>query len=417
MASGATRRRTTPTRHRASFHPRPAIFYFGQPAAIQKEPEDIIIIMLKRRLDILPVSDDDLHRVCKRARPADATQLDCTPSDAPYEAAADNGDGRGPDAEASERRRNFIARTAALNDRDSLRLLLDDAHDRHVKSALYRIIDDAAAVECVCEVLAETGRRLTLAAKVIYRAASRLHGDTVLALVARAGSRRRASVVGALVRLVEDDEAEPIACLFGACAASGSRVSEAWRRRWARDALCAAVRSGRPASAEALVHECDLDDMARLLDRFVADNDGDSVGGLLDACDGIVPHHVWTDWTAGALCRAAMGDKVATIESLLDMCEPAAVREALLCCADERHRSETFEALWEHADACAHDFVQQLPRGVGRDLMHDLIDEGSGCEGYCKAGADDQDLGGTDDSDDDVEGIKDRRGAGSVAER
>ncbi|BCU02937.1 hypothetical protein [Pandoravirus japonicus] len=372
--------------------------------------------MLKRRLDILPVSDDDLHGVCKRARPADAAQPDRTSSDVPYEAAADNGDGQGLDDETSERRRNFIARTAALNDRDSLRLLLDDAHDRHIKSALYRIIDDAAAVECVCEVLAETGRRLTLAAKVIYRAASRLHGDTVLALVARAGSRRRrASVVGALARLVEDDEAEPIACLFGACAASGSRVSEAWCRRWARDALCAAVRSGRPASAEALVHECGIDDMARLLDRFVADNDGDSAAGLLDACDGIVPHSVWADWTAGALCRAAMGDKVATIESLLDMCEPAVVREALLCCADERHRSETFEALWEHADACAHDFVQRLPRGVGRDLMHDLIDEGSGCEGYCKAGADDQDFADTDDSDDD-DG-DDRRGTVSIAEK
>lgn len=366
--------------------------------------------MLKRRLDILPVSDDDLHRVCKRARPTDVAQPDCTPSDAPYEAAVDNGDGRGADDEAAERRRNFIARTAALNDRDSLRLLLDDAHDRHIKSALYRIIDDAAAVECVCEVLAETGRRLTLAAKVIYRAASRLHGDTVLALVARAGSRRRrASVVGALTRLVEDDEAEPIACLFGACAAPDSRVSEAWRRRWARDALCVAVRSGRPASAEALVHECDIDDMARLLDRFVADNDGDSAAGLLDACDGIVPHRVWTDWAAGALCRAAMGDKVATIESLLDMCEPAAVREALLCCADERHRSETFEALWEHADACAHDLIQQLPRGVGHDFLSDLIDEGGGCEGYCKvplSGSDNEDQSdsGTDDDDDDVNG-------------
>lgn len=368
--------------------------------------------MLKRRLDILPVSEDDLHRVCKRARPADAAQLDCTPSDAPYEATADNNDSRGPDDEASERRRNFIARTAALNDRDSLRLLLDDAHDRHIKSALYRIIDDAAAVECVCEVLAETGRRLTLAAKVIYRAASRLHGDTVLALVARVGSRRRASVVGALTRLVVLDEAEPIACLFGACTAPGSRVSEAWCRRWARDALCAAVKSGRPASAEALVHECDLDDMARLLDRFVADNDGDSVAGLLDACDGIVPHRVWTDWTAGALCRAAMGDKVATIESLLDMCEADAVREALLCCADERHRSETFEALWEHADACAHDLVQQLPRGVGRDFLRDLIDEGGGCEGYCKAG--DGGDGDRDDTDSDSDGDEDndRRGGG-----
>ncbi|AVK75445.1 hypothetical protein pqer_cds_1023 [Pandoravirus quercus] len=354
--------------------------------------------MLKRRPDIAAVSADDLQHTRKKAR-SDDPRFDLGP-ETPPEPAHDLDD---QDSDAFQRRRNLIATAAALDDCDLLRLLLDGVCDDLVESALCRVIDNLGAVECICKTLAETGRRLAVAAEAIYCAASQLRDDTTFVLVARVGSgRRRASIVDALTRLVEDDEPEPIACLFGACARAGSRVSQARRQMWARDALCVAVKNGRPASAEALVHECALDDMAHLLDRFVEANDGDSVAGLLDACDGIVPHLTWTKWATGALRRAAMADKVGVIESLLDMCEPDAVREALLCCADERHRSETFEALWEHADACAHDLVEQLPRGVGRDFLYDLIDEGGGCEGYCKALVDgvDEDQSDTDTDDD-----------------
>ncbi|AJF96952.1 hypothetical protein TW95_gp0218 [Pandoravirus inopinatum] len=355
--------------------------------------------MLKRRLDIVAVSADDLQCTRKKARPDDPG-FNLGPDTLP-EPTRDLDD---QDSDAFQRRRNLIARAAASEDRDSLRLLLDGARDKDIKSAIYRVIDDSIAVEYVCETLAEAGRHLVLATKAIYRAASRLHDDTAFVLVTRVGgSRRRASITGALTRLVEDDEPEPIACLFGACARAGSRVSQERRHMWARDALCVAVKNGRPASAEALVHECALDDMVHLIERFVAADDGDSVAGLLDACDGIVPRPTWTKWATSALRRAAMADKVGVIESLLDMCEPDAVREALLCCADERHRSETFEALWEHADACAHDLVEQLPRGVGRDFLYDLIDEGGGCEGYCEVLVDgvDEDQSNTDTDDDD----------------
>ncbi|AGO85457.1 hypothetical protein psal_cds_1178 [Pandoravirus salinus] len=302
-----------------------------------------------------------------------------------------------------KRRHSLIARAAVLDDRGPLRLLLDGAHGEDVESALCCVIDHPTAVDCICKALFDVGQPLALAAGVIYCAASQLHDDTTFVLMARVGSRRRASVADALTRLVEDDEPEPIACLFGACKQGGSRVSDERRYRWARDALCASVKRGRPGSAEALARECAPDDVAHLIDRFVAADDGDSVAGLLDACDGAVPYCTWTKWAAGALRRAAMADKVDVIESLLDMCEPDAVRDALWCCADERHRSETFEALWEYADACAHDLVQQLPRGVGRDFLRDLIDEGGGCEGYCEVSADGglhEDRSDTDDTQD-----------------
>lgn len=353
--------------------------------------------MLKRRLETPPTVAADRARPGKKARHADEQgrrESDgCSPPWTPDLA---------EDREAFERRRNLIARAAASADRDSLRLLLDDALDRHIKSALYRVIDDPPAVKRICKAVAADDRRLPLAAKVIYRAASRFLDESTFVLVALVGSRQRASIADALVRLVDDDEPDAVACLFGACARAGSRVSDERCQRWARDALCAAVEKGRPGSAEALVHEVDFADLPRLLDRYVASDDGDAVAALLDACEGIAPIDVWTKWANGALAKAAETERLNVVGALLDVCEADAVREALLCCADEYHKTATFEALWEHADACAHDFVERLPRGVGRDFLCDLIDEGGGCEGYCKGDHDD-DNSSTDSTDSESE--------------
>ncbi|WBR14909.1 hypothetical protein pkur_cds_735 [Pandoravirus kuranda] len=296
------------------------------------------------------------------------------------------GDGETRERLLFERRRNMIARAAIANDKEALRALMDrDCTARHIKSALYRVIDDCDAVKAICKVATAGRRRLQLAGRLVYRAASRLHTESTLVLVAFAYGRRAKAVKEALARLIDDDEAEPIECLFTACAASESGIPQHKRDRWACDGLCEAAARGRPMAAEALAREVSEDDMERIIHSAASLDKGDVVAGLFEACAEVVAPDTWARWAFAVLCEAAERDRLCVIDHVVDIARPADVREALLRCAGPRRRVDAFEMMWEFADMCVHDFIRHLPEGVGRDHLYDLIDDDVGCEGYCTA--------------------------------
>lgn len=283
-----------------------------------------------------------------------------------------------------ERRRNMVARAAITADKEALRALLDsDCTARHVKSALYRVIDDPDAVKAICKVATAGRRRLQLAGRLIYRAASRLHTESTRVLVAFAHGRRAKAVKEALGRLIDDDEAEPIECLFAACAAAESGVPRHKRDQWARDALYDAAFRWRPTAAEALAREVAESDMERVISGAASRDEGDVVAGLFEACADTVAPDTRLRWAFDVLCEAAERDRLCVVDHVVDIARPTDVREALLRCAGPRRRVDAFELMWEFADACVHDFIRRLPEGVGRDHLYDLIDDDVGCEGYC----------------------------------
>nr|UMO80244.1 hypothetical protein [Pandoravirus aubagnensis] len=358
--------------------------------------------VLKRRIE----TDAEMHSVLssvptkKRARngtPEDADDI----NDAVDTAHLHDDDGErdmlpvddGLDGDARERllferRRNLIARAALTNNKEALRALIDtDCTAQHIESALYRIIDNPDAIKAICKVATAGRRRLQFAGRLIYMAASRLHTESTLVLVAFAHGRRAKAVKEALVWLIDDDEAEPIECLFTACAAAQTGIPQHKRDRWACDALYDAAVQGRPTSAEALAREATASDMERIIVGAASRDEGDVVVGLFEACADVVAPDTRSRWALEVLCEAAEHDRLRVVDHMLDIVRPADVRKALLRCAGPRRRVDAFELLWEFADACVHDFIKRLPKGVGRDHLYDLIDDDVGCEGYCTAAA------------------------------
>nr|UDO47082.1 hypothetical protein [Pandoravirus massiliensis] len=308
-----------------------------------------------------------------------------------------------------QRRCNVVARAAIVNDKEALRALTQDCTPKHIKSALYRVIDDPDSVKAICRAATAGRRRLQLAGRLIYRAASRLHTESTLVLVAFAHGHRAKAISEALARLIDDDEAEPIECLFTACAAAESGVPQHKRNRWACDGLYKAVVQGRPTSAEALAREVPTCDMERIIVDAASRDKGEVVAGLFEACSDVVSHDIWSRWALDVLCEAAERDRLCVLDHIVDIVSPADIRKALLRCAGPQRRVDAFELMWEFADACVHDFIKRLPEGVGRDHLYDLIDDDVGCEGYCTAATNDLD----DTDDDDSTDV----GAAAVTER
>lgn len=357
--------------------------------------------MLKRRIETDAEMRLVLSPTTARKRACTATPEDSGDANDAADIAHCNGDDErvvlpiddGIHAESQERllferRRNLIARAAITNDKEALRALVDsDCTPRHIKSALYRVINDPDAVKAICKVATAGRRRLQLAGRLIYRAASRLHTESTIVLVDFAHGRRAKAVNEALARLIDDDEAEPIECLFTACAAAKSGIPQHKRDRWACDALYKAAVQGRPTSAEALAREANASDIERIIGGAASRDKGDVVAGLFEACVDAIAPDVQARWAFEVLCEAAEHDRLRVVDHVVDLVRPADVRKALLRCAGPRRRVDAFELLWEFADACVHDFIKRLPKGVGRDHLCDLIDDDVGCEGYCTAAA------------------------------
>ncbi|AGO85454.1 hypothetical protein psal_cds_1176 [Pandoravirus salinus] len=207
----------------------------------------------------------------------------------------------------------LVATSAVAGFNGSLALAIAGASRRHIKRALYRVIDKPAAVARICD---GAKGRIGRPDKVLQRAASQCAHKTVTVLVDHACSEFEITCV--LARLIKQGDREGVLAIVGACESSPA-ISPVVRMRLVEAALGKATKRG------AL----------------------DTITDLAPACDSLL------------------------------------LRRVLIRCASRGYDIKVFEAVWEHADLCAHDLADDVEPGAARDFLHDIVHKGQGCIGAC----------------------------------
>lgn len=130
---------------------------------------------------------------------------------------------------------------------------------------------------------------------------------------------------------------------------------------------------------------CSEFEIACVLARLIKRDDREGVLAVVDACESSpqVSPVVHRRLVEASLCKAAKRGALDTIRDLAPACDNRALRRVLVHCASHGYDIEAFEAVWEHADLCARDLVDDVGPGVARDFLHNLIHKEDGCGGTC----------------------------------
>ncbi|BCU02933.1 hypothetical protein [Pandoravirus japonicus] len=130
---------------------------------------------------------------------------------------------------------------------------------------------------------------------------------------------------------------------------------------------------------------CTEFEVACVLARLIKRGDREGVLAIVDACESSpqVSPVVYKRLVEVSMCKAAKRGALDTIRDLAPACDNRALRRVLIHCASRGYDIEAFEVVWEHADLCAHDLVDDIDPGAARDFLHSLIHKGDGCGGAC----------------------------------
>ncbi|AVK75442.1 hypothetical protein pqer_cds_1020 [Pandoravirus quercus] len=132
---------------------------------------------------------------------------------------------------------------------------------------------------------------------------------------------------------------------------------------------------------------CSEFEITCVLARLIKQGDREGVLAIVDACESSpeISPVVYKRLVEASLGKATKRDAINIINDLAPRCDGQALRRVLLHCASRNYDIKGFEAVWEHADLCAHDLADDVEPGAARDFLHDVIHKGDGCRGVCPA--------------------------------
>lgn len=132
---------------------------------------------------------------------------------------------------------------------------------------------------------------------------------------------------------------------------------------------------------------CSEFEITCVLARLIKQGDREGVLAIVDACESSpeISPVVYKRIVEASLGKAAKRGTINIINDLAPRCDGQALRRVLIHCASRNYGIEGFEAVWEHADLCAHDLGDDIEPGAARDFLHDAIHKGDGCRGTCPA--------------------------------
>lgn len=130
---------------------------------------------------------------------------------------------------------------------------------------------------------------------------------------------------------------------------------------------------------------CTEFEIACVLARLIKQGDREGVLAIVDACESspAISPAVYGRLVEAALCKAAKRGALGTIEDMAPARDSQTLQRVLVRCASRGYDIEAFEAVWKHADLCAHDLVDDIRPGAAQDFLHGLVHKGDGCRGAC----------------------------------